>query len=216
MRYINQTQINPQAGITFAEGLRSILRQDPNVIMVGEIRDSETADISVQAALTGHLLLASLHTNDAPTAIPRLFDLGVPPFLTASVLNVVIAQRLVRTICRNCIFSYEPGPEIKKLMTDQLQELRVENTSLKVPKLLYRGKGCRACGLTGYHGRFGIFEVLEITDRMRKLIADPHFDLDLIREESHRAGMKTMFEDGIAKAEIGLTTVEEVLRVIRE
>ncbi|RJP45815.1 type II/IV secretion system protein [Candidatus Parcubacteria bacterium] len=215
MRYVNQTQINPQAGVTFAEGLRSILRQDPNVIMVGEIRDGETADIAVQAALTGHLLLASLHTNDSPTAIPRLFDLGVPPFLAASVLNVIIAQRLVRKICKTCIASYEPGPEVKKIVEGQLAEAggRPAGNS---PKLLYRGKGCKACGMTGYRGRIGIFEVLEVADTMKKLIAAPQFDLDAVRKESRRAGMKTMFEDGLLKAELGLTTIEEVLRVMRE
>jgi len=215
MRYVNQTQINPQAGVTFAEGLRSILRQDPNIIMVGEIRDSETADISVQAALTGHLLLASLHTNDAPTAIPRLFDLSVPPFLASSVLNVIISQRLVRKICKTCIVSYEAGPEVKKVMSEKFRELGIGDTTPKVPALLYRGNGCRVCGTTGYRGRIGIFEVLAVTDKIKKLITDPHFDLEAIRNEARREGMETMFEDGMAKAELGITTLEEVLRVIK-
>ncbi|RJQ29864.1 type II/IV secretion system protein [Candidatus Parcubacteria bacterium] len=216
MPYINQTQINPQAGVTFAEGLRALLRQDPNIIMVGEIRDSETADISVQAALTGHLLLALLHTNDAPTAIPRLFDLGVPPFLVASVLNVVVAQRLVRKICRNCIASYEAGADVQKLISDELKTLNLETKAQIAPKLLYRGKGCHACTMTGYRGRIGIFEVLVVTDTMKKLITDPRFDLEAVRQKAHEEGTKTMFEDGVLKAEVGLTTIEEVLRVIRE
>ena len=122
MRYVNQTQINPQAGITFASGLRALLRQDPNIIMVGEIRDAETADIAVQAALTGHLLLSSLHTNDAPTAVPRFFDMNIPPFLVSSVLNLVLAQRLVRKICQSCIYSYDADPDPATLTTQLKDE----------------------------------------------------------------------------------------------
>lgn len=216
MRYVNQTQINPQAGITFASGLRALLRQDPNIVMVGEIRDSETAEISVQAALTGHLLMSSLHTNDAPTAIPRLFDLGVPPFLVSSVLNLVLAQRLVRKICQDCVYSYEAGPELSRVIEDQLKEVGLSKTGVKVPKVLYRGKGCSACGMTGYRGRLGIFEALEINDKIKKIIIDPHFSLEELRGEAGRSGMKTMFGDGMEKAERAVTTVEEVLRVIRE
>jgi len=216
MRYINQTQINPQAGITFASGLRALLRQDPNIVMVGEIRDAETAGISVQAALTGHLLLSSLHTNDAPTAIPRLFDLDVPPFLVSSVLNLVLAQRLIRKICQTCVYSYEAGPELSKVIEDQLKELGFGKASIRVPKILYRGKGCSACGMTGYRGRLGIFEALEINDKIKKIIIDPRFSLEELREEASRSVMKTMFEDGMEKAERAVTTVEEVLRVIRE
>ncbi len=215
MRYINQTQINPQAGITFASGLRALLRQDPNIIMVGEIRDAETAGIAVQSALTGHLLLSSLHTNDAPTAVPRLFDLGVPPFLVASVLNLIVAQRLVRKICQNCIYSYESGPELSKVIADQLKILGIEG-NVKALKVIYRGKGCSVCGMTGYKGRLGIFEVLEVTDKIRKSVASPQFDLDTLRMEARRGGAKTMLEDGLEKVELALTTVEEVLRVIRE
>lgn len=216
MRYVNQTQINQQAGVTFASGLRSLLRQDPNVIMVGEIRDSETAGIAVQAALTGHLLLSSLHTNDAPTAIPRLFDLEVPPFLVSSVLNLVVAQRLIRKICQTCIYSYEPGTGLSKVISDQLKDLGIKEVDVKVPKTMYRGKGCSACGMTGYSGRLGIFEALEVTDKVKKLVAEPRFDLSGLRAEAHRQGMKTMFEDGLEKVELALTTAEEVLRVIRE
>ncbi len=216
MKYINQTQINTQAGVTFASGLRALLRQDPNIIMVGEIRDSETAGIAVQAALTGHLLMSSLHTNDAPTTIPRLFDLQVPPFLVSSVLNVAIAQRLVRKICQSCAYSYEYGPELNKVITDQLTALGIGQTKVNVPKILYRGKGCSVCGMTGYRGRLGIFEILEISGKVKKLIAEPRFDLAGITQEGRNSGMRTMFEDGLEKVELALTTIEEVLRVIRE
>lgn len=215
MKYVNQTQINPQAGVTFANGLRAILRQDPNIVMVGEIRDAETAGIAVQAALTGHLLLSSLHTNDAPTAIPRLFDLGVPPFLVASVLNVIIAQRLVRKICSSCIYSYEAGPELQETIDKQSGELRI-GKAVRVPKTLYRGKGCVSCGQTGYRGRVGIFEVLEATDKIKKIIVSPNFSLETISAAGREEGMKTMFEDGLEKAGLAITTIEEILRVIRE
>ena len=214
MKYVNQSQINPQAGITFASGLRAILRQDPNIIMVGEIRDKETASIAVQAALTGHLLLSSLHTNDAPTAIPRLFDLGVPPFLASSTLNLIIAQRLVRKICNSCIYSYEPSEDEEKSITKQFQELGAPDLAL--PKMLYRGKGCSACGGTGYRGRMGIFEALEITEPVRKLIVSSQFSLDALYAAAKEQGMTTMFQDGLKKVELALTTIEEVLRVIRE
>lgn len=215
MRYINQTQINPQAGITFASGLRALLRQDPNVIMVGEIRDSETANIAVQAALTGHLLVSSLHTNDAPTAIPRLFDLGVPPFLISSVLNLIIAQRLVRRICQNCVYSYEASPDLDVIIKSQLATLGVKENG-KPLKVLYKGSGCASCNMTGYRGRFGIFEIIGITDAMRELITASNFDLAAIKTEARRNGMKTMFEDGLLKVELALTTMDELLRVIQE
>lgn len=216
MRYVNQTQINMQAGITFASGLRALLRQDPNVIMVGEIRDAETAGIGVQAALTGHLLLSSLHTNDAPTAVPRLFDLEIPPFLVGSVLNLIIAQRLVRKICSTCIYSYDTTPEIEKVVDDQLRILGVADSEMKLSKVLYKGKGCSACGMTGYRGRLGIFEILEVDDKIKNIIVAAHFDLEILKNEARKSGMKMMFEDGLGKVRLALTTIEEVLRVIRE
>jgi type IV pilus assembly protein PilB len=217
MRYVNQTQINTQAGITFASGLRALLRQDPNIIMVGEIRDAETADISVQAALTGHLLLSSLHTNDAPTAIPRFFDLNIPPYLVSSVLNLVIAQRLVRKICQVCIYSYEPEESVGVMIEAQRKQLGIpDDTKLTTPTTLYRGKGCSACGSTGYVGRIGIFEMLQMSENLKKLIGAEHFDLAEVRAEARRAGMKSMFEDGLLKVDLALTTLDEVLRVIRE
>jgi type IV pilus assembly protein PilB len=216
MRYVNQTQINPQAGVTFASGLRALMRQDPNVIMVGEIRDAETAEIAVQAALTGHLLLSSLHTNDAPTAIPRFFDLNIPPFLVSSVLNLVLAQRLVRKICPSCIYSYEADPSIVTMLTAQLKENGLDPQAVHIPKTLYAGKGCSACGGTGYRGRLGIYEAFEVDEKMKELIVKPEFSLELVRVQAQAAGMETMFEDGLRKVELAQTTLEEVLRVIRE
>jgi type II secretory ATPase GspE/PulE/Tfp pilus assembly ATPase PilB-like protein len=216
MRYVNQTQINPQAGITFASGLRSLLRQDPNIIMVGEIRDAETADIAVQSALTGHLILTSLHTNDAPTAVPRFFDLNIPPYLVASVLDLIIAQRLVRKICSSCIYSYDADEAVVSVIQSQRGELGIMTGEVAVPKTLYRGKGCAVCGMTGYVGRLGIFEVLEVTDAVKKTIDSEHFNIDALRAEARRNGMITMFEDGLRKVELAETTIDEVLRVIRE
>ena len=216
MRYVNQTQINPQAGVTFASGLRALLRQDPNIIMVGEIRDDETADIAVQAALTGHLLLSSLHTNDAATAIPRFFDMKIPPFLVSSVLNLVLAQRLVRKICQMCVYSYDADPAIVAMLMTQLKENGLDPQTVPVPKTLYAGKGCSSCGMTGYRGRLGIYEAFEVDEKMKERIVAPQFDLEAIRAQARASGMKTMFEDGLQKVQVALTTLEEVLRVIRE
>lgn len=216
MRYVNQVQVNVAAGVTFASGLRSILRQDPNVIMVGEVRDGETANISVQAALTGHLVLSSLHTNDAPTAIPRLIDMHVPPFLVAAVVNDILAQRLVRRTHLACIESYEVSQDVRDTIKDQLSELGEGASKVSVPKTFYRGKGCAACGHTGYFGRLGIFEVLTVTEPIRKFIISDEFSLAGLRSLARKEGMLSMFEDGLKKVERGLTTIEEVFRVIRE
>ena len=215
IKFVNQTQINPVAGVTFADGLRAILRQDPNVIMVGEIRDAETAEIAVQSALTGHLVLSSLHTNDAPTAVPRFIDLKVPAFLLAAVLNAVLAQRLVRKICRSCIYSYAPAPELAAVVNKQLEQLGIQE-QFKMPKFLFAGKGCTVCGGSGYQGRVGIFEILSVSDEVRKLIISPDFLLDSLKDLARKEGMITMFEDGLRKVERGVTTLEELLRVIRE
>ena len=214
IKYINQTQINPAAGIAFANGLRAIVRQDPNVVMVGEIRDTETADIAVQSSLTGHLILSSLHTNDAPTAIPRLIDMNIQPFLISAVLNVVAAQRLVRKICTQCIASYETHADLGSVIKSQLGEFH--KGDVRLPKVLYRGKGCPACGHTGYKGRTGIFEVLMVNETIRALITSPTFSLDALHAFAAKEGMIAMFEDGLRKAEKGITTIEELLRVIRE
>jgi type IV pilus assembly protein PilB len=214
IKYINQIQINPLAGITFASGLRSILRQDPNVIMVGEIRDEETAEIAVQAALTGHILLSSLHTNDAISTIARLIDMKIPPFLVAAVLNVSIAQRLVRKICIDCIESYVPDQDFVDDFYRQVETHDMKR--IEIPKQLYRGKGCKACNGSGYRGRLGIFEIVEVTDDVRRIIARPGFALTEIEQLLQKNGYKTMFEDGMQKVALGQTTIEEVLRVIRE
>ncbi len=216
MRYVNQTQINPDAGISFASGLRALMRQDPNIIMVGEIRDAETADIAVQAALTGHLLLSSLHTNDAPTAIPRFFNMNIPPFLVSSVLNLVLAQRLVRKICPSCIYSYDADASILAILQKQIVGNGLDPAKTHVPKTFYAGKGCSSCGGTGYRGRLAIYEALEVDEKIKELIVKPEFDLAAVRAQAQESGMKTMFEDGLWKVEIALTTLEEVLRVIRE
>ena len=211
--YVNQTQINPQAGITFANGLRAFLRQDPNIMMVGEIRDEETAEIAVHSALTGHLVLSSLHTNDAPTAVPRLMDMRVVPFLAAAVLNVILAQRLVRRICQSCLESFTPS---LGLIAAIEQQASLQGAKIRVPKTFYQGKGCSACNQSGFSGRLGIFEVLNISDAVRNLIVSPNFSLDALKTLARKEGMISMFEDGLRKVELGLTTLEEVLRVIRE
>lgn len=216
MKYINQTQINVAAGVTFANGLRAILRQDPNIIMVGEIRDDETAEIAVHSALTGHLVLSSLHTNDAPTAIPRFIDMHIAPFLVAAVLNVIVAQRLVRHLCVDCIESYKTSPELIAEIRKQLTKMKIDSARWNAPSVLFRGKGCAVCNNTGYRGRIGIFEILNVDEAIRKVIINPNFSLDVISEIAAKNGMITMFEDGLRKAERGMTTIEEVLRVIRE
>lgn len=216
IKFVNQTQINSAAGITFANGLRAILRQDPNVIMVGEIRDSETADIATQAALTGHLVLSSLHTNDAPTAVPRFIDMGVPPFLVAAVLNCLMAQRLVRKIHLDCIESYEPDAETIGIIEEQFKALGVPMDKMDLPNRFYRGKGCAVDNFTGYEGRIGIYELLNVTETIRKIIIDSNFSLDRLKQAARAEGMITMFEDGLRKVGQGITTIDEVLRVIRE
>ncbi len=211
---VNQTQVNPAAGLTFATSLRSIVRQDPNVIMIGEIRDLETAEIAVHSALTGSLVLSTLHTNNAATAVPRMLDLGIPPFLVAATLNVVMAQRLVRRICVDCISSYKPDVATLDLIRDQLARLHI--ATFTPPKTLYRGEGCPLCNHLGYRGRLGLYEALQVTDAVRKLIPASDFSLSALEAQARKDGMITMFQDGLRKAAQGLTTIDEVLRVIRE
>ena len=209
---IDQIQVNPRTGLTFANGLRSILRQDPNVIMVGEIRDEEAAGIAVNAALTGHLLLSTLHTNDAATTLPRLIDMKIEPFLIASTVNVAIGQRLVRKICSNCKVKKEITEDEIKSLTGILPEktlIMVKN------KNFYQGTGCDKCDQSGYYGRAGIYEVLEVDDDIRKAIIRKA-DASEIREIAIKNGMTTMIEDGFQKATDGIITIEEILRVIHE
>jgi type II secretory ATPase GspE/PulE/Tfp pilus assembly ATPase PilB-like protein/CheY-like chemotaxis protein len=202
---VNQMQINAKAGVTFASGLRSILRQDPNVILVGEIRDQETADIALGAAQTGHLLLSTLHTNDATATITRLFDLGIPPFLMASSLLGIVAQRLVRRVCPACKTRRQPSAEaIEKIGGPS----RLPSDGEWVA-----GRGCDQCGQSGLKGRIAIHEVLAVTEEMRDLISSRAAE-HVIKKAAKRAGMRTMYEDGIEKAAQGLTTLDEVLRVV--
>lgn len=209
---VNQIHVNTKTNLTFASGLRSILRQDPNIVFVGEIRDGETAGIAVNAALTGHLVLSTLHTNDAATTLPRLTDMKVEPFLVASTVNIIIGQRLIRKICEMCkttivIQQYDlaqniPVETIIKAF-GQEKELRV-----------YQGIGCKVCHKTGYMGRIGVYEVLVVSSAIRKLITEKQ-DSDIITKQAIKEGMNTMLDDGLLKVAKGITTVEEVLRVTK-
>lgn len=213
---VSQIQVNPDVDLTFATGLRSILRQDPNIILVGEIRDDETAGIAVNLAMTGHLVLSTLHTNNAATSIPRLIDMHIEPFLIASTVNVIIAERLVREIHAACRVSEE-------IASTELLEKIGEKPYAKVfgqaeegkNIRLYRGKGCDACHGTGYEGRTGIFEALVLDDRLREAIVN-QADADTIERLAVESGMRTMFEDGLLKVQQGITTLDEVLRVTKE
>ncbi len=209
---VNQIQANTKTNLTFASGLRSILRQDPNIIFVGEIRDSETAGIAVDAALTGHLVLSTLHTNDAATALPRLTDMNVEPFLVASTINVIIGQRLVRKICELCKTSVDVSRAglLKNLNEKFVNKHFGDRTELRI----YKGKGCEVCHFTGYAGRVGIFEVLEVSNEIRRLINAKN-DSDIILQQAMKEGMTVMLDDGLSKVVKGVTTIEEVLRVTK-
>ncbi|MDO8537152.1 MAG: GspE/PulE family protein [bacterium] len=204
-----QVQISEHTGLTFASGLRSILRQDPNIIMVGEIRDQETAGIAVNAALTGHLVLSTLHTNDAATTFPRLLDMGVPPFLVASTMNIAIGQRLVRKLCDKCTVKRVLSASEVKSVAEILPDIK------GVARTFYEGKGCGACGKTGYQGRIGVREVIEVNEEIRTLVMN-RANAGQIKEAAIRGGMTTMLKDGLEKAANGLTSIEEVLRIIHE
>ena len=221
---VNQSQINPKVGFTFAGDLRALLRQDPNIIMVGEIRDQETAEISINAAMTGHLVLSTLHTNDAPTTLPRLMDMGVPPFLIAYTANIIIAQRLVRKICPYCKKEYTlEGPALDELAATfdikKLSDLFAKNIkdfSKKSSALsFYQGEGCNRCGQTGYKGRLGIYEVMDIDEGLMKKINE-RADANEIKQYAREHGMLTMLEDGLVKAKLGVTSIAEILRVTKE
>jgi len=205
---VNHIQVNPKTNLTFASGLRALVRQDPDIILVGEIRDGETADISVNAALTGHLVFSTLHSNDAATAIPRLLEMGVEPFLLASTLEVIIGQRLVRRVCPRCRHSVNiTGADAQKLFSGAEKIFANRETVT-----LYRGKGCEACAGTGYRGRVGIYELLTVTPEIEDLIV-AHVSSSVINEKACASGMRLMFEDGLDKVLAGITTIEELLRV---
>ncbi len=241
---VTQIQINADVGLTFANGLRSVLRQDPDIVMVGEIRDEETAQLAVQASLTGHLVLSTLHTNSAPAAIPRLLDMGIEPYLLASTIRAIAAQRLPRTICRDCIEAYPATPEVVQNILDTMKGIRdfdlisylrrvsssrnsegtSVNSTMRAPEIgpdgkeiiyLYRGRGCDKCGGSGYAGRTGIFEVLDVNERVSRMIMENVTDTD-IEKVGMEQGMLTMIQDGYLKALEGITTLEEVLRVSKE
>lgn len=209
---VNQIQVNVKTDLTFANGLRSILRQDPNIIFVGEIRDKETAGIAVNAALTGHLVLSTLHTNDAATSLPRLIDMEIEPFLVSSTVNIIIAQRLVRKICDMCRISVtvKQSDVFKNLPVDVIKRVFGDKKDISV----FQGQGCKICIGTGYQGRIGIFEVLEVGKSIKKLITEKS-DSDVIERTAMDEGMTTMLEDGLQKVARGITTIEEVLRVTK-
>ncbi|NQT30464.1 MAG: type II/IV secretion system protein [Candidatus Saganbacteria bacterium] len=195
---ITQSQVNVKAGLTFASALRSILRQDPDIILIGEIRDLETVNIAIQAAMTGHLVFSTLHTNDAPSSLTRLLDMKVEPFLIASSVEGILAQRLVRTICRKCKREIPPA----KVLEGRFPELKV----------MYKGMGCKTCKGTGFRGRTGIYELLVLDEGLRKMVADK-VGVDTIRKYAIEHGMQTLFENGLEKVSAGITTLDEVLRV---
>ncbi|HOZ55823.1 MAG TPA: GspE/PulE family protein [bacterium] len=215
---VSQIQVDTKTNLTFAKGLRAIVRQDPDIIMVGEIRDEETAGIAINSALTGHLVLSTLHTNDAPTTIPRLLDMGIEPFLAASTVNVVIAQRLVRVICEKCRSAYAISEEEKNIIKSDPNLLkyfkdRGHNNLDKI--LFYKGNGCKVCSNTGFSGRLGVFEILEMTDKIREQIVKNSSSGEIMKI-ARSQGMTTMLEDGIEKVFNGITTFSEVFRVTRE
>jgi len=241
---VTQIQINSDIGLTFANGLRSVLRQDPDIVMVGEIRDAETAELAVQASLTGHLVLSTLHTNSAPAAIPRLLDMGIEPYLLASTIRLIIAQRLPRKICKHCIQAKPASPEAVKTLTESLAGIRNFNlvkylqqvisakkqkgekgsAVLKAPEIgpngepiiyIYKGAGCDRCGGSGYSGRIGIFEVLDVSEKVSRMIMEDVSAND-IEHKARENGMLTMIQDGYLKVLEGITTIEEVMRVSKE
>jgi type IV pilus assembly protein PilB len=215
---ISQIQVNNKTGLSFAKGLRAIVRQDPDIIMVGEIRDKETAGIAINSALTGHLVLSTLHTNNAPTTLPRLTDMNVEPYLVASTVNIVIAQRLVRKICTACRVSYKLDKKSQKSL-EHREHLKKAIQDIKNKDLgkinFYKGKGCPVCGGTGYNGRVGIFELLEMSESIKTLIIKRASGGEIMKQ-ARSDGMKTMLEDGLEKVLNGVTTIEEVLRSAKD
>jgi len=207
----NQVQVNPDVGLTFASGLRSFLRQDPNIILVGEIRDSETAGLAIQAALTGHLVFSTLHTSTAAGTLPRLIDMGAEAFLLSSTINAVVGQRIARKICNDCRVSYPIPEAILKEMIVVLGPLFPKSQEPK----LFKGKGCEICGLSGYHGRIGIFEVMSITEKVAQLILQKT-DATTIERQAVAEGMITMKQDGYLKVLEGVSTLDEILRVAQD
>jgi len=215
---INQSQVKPEIGYDFANGLRHILRQDPDIIMVGEIRDEETANLVIHAALTGHIVLSTLHTSNALGVIPRLIDMGIKPYLLPSVLQLAMAQRLVRKLCDSCKKKIKPTPEIKNLILKEIDGLPPAiKKDIKLPASfeIFAPQGCQKCGSTGYSGRIAVFEILSMTDSLAEIILKEPSEVSIL-EETKRQGMITMKQDGILKVLRGVTTIEEILRVAEE
>jgi type II secretory ATPase GspE/PulE/Tfp pilus assembly ATPase PilB-like protein len=212
---VNQVQVNPVAGLTFASGLRSFLRQDPNVILVGEIRDQETADLAIQASLTGHLVFSTLHTNDASGALPRLVDMGAEPYLLASSITAIVAQRVVRKIHDKCKTQYAPDPKIWEEVKQILGPLWNSSQKPGTQTMFYKGKGDAEDGNTGYFGRIGVFETLPVSEKIARLILERKSSAE-IDKVAREEGMITLKQDGYLKVLEGITTIEEVLRVAQE
>ena len=215
---VNQSQVKPEIGYDFASGLRSILRQDPDIVMVGEIRDKETAELAVHAALTGHVVLSTLHTNDSIGAIPRLIDMGVEPFLISSSLRIIVAQRLVRRICSFCKEEVQASEAMKaniEKILSQIPEEEKKGIDLSKDVKVFKGKGCPKCGGSGTKGRIGIFEVFYLDSEVANLLGD-RVEEDDLRKVAQKQGMITMKQDGILKVLGGETTMEEVERVTEE
>jgi len=215
---VNQSQIKPEIGYSFGSGLRYMLRQDPDIIMVGEIRDEETASLAIHAALTGHILLSTLHTSNTLGVIPRLIDMGIEPFLLPSTLSLAIAQRLLRKLCPYCKKKVKANKEARKKIIDEIEKIpSVVKKEIKIEKdlYLYEPAGCKRCNNLGYSGRIGIFEILEMTKNLEKIILKEPSEAT-IREEADRQGMVTMKQDGMLKVLEGVTSLEEVLRVAEE
>jgi type IV pilus assembly protein PilB len=207
---INHIQVNPNGNLTFATGLRSILRQDPDIVMVGEVRDTETARIAINAAMTGHLVLSTLHTNDAVTTVPRLIDMGVEPYLVASTVNIIIAQRLARLLCTKCNEEYE----LTKKEIDEIAVSRPDIArALKAGEKLHRHVGCKECSDSGYKGRVGLYEIMEITKKIREIINNKDFTIDELYDESKASGLITILEDGLTKMKQGIVDIPELIRV---
>jgi type IV pilus assembly protein PilB len=229
MSRINQTQIYTKVGLTFAAGLRSLLRQDPDIIMVGEIRDQETLEMAIHAALTGHLVLSTLHTNSAAATIPRIVDMGAEPFMVASTVNVIIAQRLVRRLCQDCKKSYKLMPKdlealdksydmqfvLEMIKTNELSKKFVKAKSTWKDITFYKAGGCEQCNNEGYKGRSGIYEVLEVDSEIEKMISQ-NVSAEDIEKKAISKGMLPMVGDGFVKAVAGMTSLEEILRVTKE
>ncbi len=219
MEGINQSQIKPEIGFAFSSGLRALLRQDPDIIMVGEIRDEETASLAIHAALTGHIVLSTLHTSNSIGVIPRLIDMGIQKFLVPPTLNVAMAQRLVRRLCSHCKEKIKAPKKIEVRILEELKQMPEDSKrGVKIGKEIeiYKPKGCKRCNNLGYSGRIGIFEILAMTESLEELIVSKEASETKIAQEAKKQGMITMRQDGILKVLTGLTSFEEILRVAED